>query len=335
MPAGRVTRRSLIGSGLAALGCGAGRLTVARAAEADWKPTRPVEVVVGVSPGGSMDRTARAVSEGLREGGFIPNASIVLNKPGGGHAIALAYTASRRGDAGTIQIINTPLLTNNILGRDRHSHHDVTPVATLFLEQQMFAVGKDSSIRDARDLMARFKADPGSISYAVSSGVGTANELAALLLAHTLGVDPKTLNPVSFKSASEAVTMALGSHIDVLITTPFSIIPFIQNKDLRPLAVASENRLGGVLADVPTWRELGADVVTPGFRVVIAPPGLAPAQVAFWERALTTITATPAWQAQVETEFLTPQVAGSAGTVVYLDREYARYAALYRAIGII
>jgi putative tricarboxylic transport membrane protein len=329
-----LTRRSMIASGLA---CGAAHFGagLAFAVDEEWKPTRHVETVVGVAPGGSMDRTARSVDEALRKAGVIPASSVVLNKPGGGHMVALAYTAGRRADANVIQVINTPLLTNKMLGRGRQTYTDVTPLANLFLEEQMFAVSKNSSIKDAADVMKRLKADPGSISYGVSSGLGTTNGMAALLLAQSLGIDPKKLKPVSFNSASEAVTTTLGGHIDLVITTPFSLVPFFQSGDLRPIAVASKNRLGGILKDVPTWRELGAEVVTPGFRVVVGPPGLKSNQIAFWENAFRTITKTPAWQDQLKSEFLTPQTMGSADTVAFLKDEYDRYASVYRSMGLI
>jgi hypothetical protein len=70
----------MIASGLAAWGtahCGVGR---GFAADEEWKPTRHVEVVVGVATGGSMDRTARSVDEALRKAGITPSASVVLNK---------------------------------------------------------------------------------------------------------------------------------------------------------------------------------------------------------------------------------------------------------------
>jgi putative tricarboxylic transport membrane protein len=327
------TRREWLRLGAVAIVC-AGPDRLAAAAEPAWKPTRNVEVVVGVGPGGSMDRTARSVEEALWKGHFISRASTVLNKPGGGHAAALSYTVSHRGDGNVIQVVNTPLITNKILGRGSQTYTDATPLATLFFEQQMFAVSKDSTIKSPQDLISRLKTDPSQLSFAVSSGVGTVNEFAALLVAKGAGIDPKRLKAVSFNSASEGVTQTLGNHVDVLVTTPFSIIPFVQSGDLRALAVASDERLAGALKDVPTWKELGIDCVTPGFRVVVGPPDLTAAQIAFWEMALKAITDTPDWKKQVETEFLVPHFRGSADTIAFLRTEADRYTSLYHEMGI-
>lgn len=328
-----ITRRSALLGSLAT--ASAALLRPAAAHAADWKPRRSVEVVVGVAPGGSMDRTARALENALWKAGFIPRSSVVLNKPGGGHSIALAYTAGRSGDAQVIQAINTPLLTNKMLGHGTQTYTDVTPLANLFFEQQMFSVAKASPIGDGKDLMARIKADPSKLSFAVSSGIGTTNELAVLLLAKSLGVNAKSLKAVSFNSASEGVTSVLGGHVDVLVTTPFSTVPFMTSGDLRAIAIASTDRLGGAMADVPTWREMGADVQTPSFRVVVGPPQLTAEQIAFWDNALRQITTTPDWQKMMETEFLTPAYMDHTKVAAFLEGEAARYAAAYRASGII
>jgi putative tricarboxylic transport membrane protein len=313
----------------------AGALPSAEAAEEAWKPTRTVEVVVGVSPGGSMDRTARSVEDALFKAHFIPRSSVVLNRPGGGHAVALSYTVSHRGDANVIQVVNSSLITNKILGRGTQDYADATPLATLFFEQMLFAVNKDSPIKQPLDLVDRLKADPTTLSFAVSSGIGTTNELAGLMLAKAAGIDPKQLKAVSFNSASEGTSQTLGGHIDVLITTPFSIVPFILSGDLRPLAVAADERLGGVLKDVPTWKELGMNSVAPGFRVVIGPPGLAASQVGFWETACQAITATPQWQKQIDREFLTAHYLNGADTLAFLKNEAEIYTSFFRSIGII
>lgn len=109
----------------------------------EWKPTKSVEVVVGVAPGGANDRTARDVEGFLKKGNFIPANSLVVNKPGGGHAVALSYTIGHSGDPHYLQVVGGVILSNNILGRSPIKFNDVTPIAMLFDEQMAFAVAKD------------------------------------------------------------------------------------------------------------------------------------------------------------------------------------------------
>ncbi|WP_168735321.1 tripartite tricarboxylate transporter substrate binding protein [Pseudothauera rhizosphaerae] len=304
------------------------------AAEPAWTPTKAVEVVVGVGPGGSMDRTARMLRDALAAEGLVPAETTVANKPGGGHAVAFAHTLRQAGNPHVIQVVNSPVVTNKLLGRSPIDYTQFTPLAVLFDEQFLFAVKSDSPIRDARDLFERVRQDPASVSFSVSSGVGTLNHIAAVQLAQAAGADIQRLKTVSFGSAAEGVTATLGGHVDVAITTPFSLVPFAEAGRLRLIAVAAGKRLPGAqLEGVPTWRELGADVEIRGWRVVVGPPDLTPEQVRFWEEAIRRVTLTPQWQAELERNHLTDRYGGSEAARQLFDSDAARLHALYTALG--
>lgn len=302
------------------------------AQETGWKPETPVEVVVGVGPGGANDRTARDIERFLKDGGFTPAGSIVSNKPGGGHSVALAYTLAHPGEATVLQVVGGVMLSNNILGRSPISYDQFTPIGTLFDEQMVFAVGANSSIKTAQDLVEKLKQDPGSVSFSISTGIGTTNHISVLLLAKQLGLDVNKIKAVSFNSSTEGVTATIGGHIDVVITTPFALNPFVESGDLRYIAAASEQRSGGLLADVPTWKELGHDIVVPAWRLIVAPPGLTDQQVAYWDKAIGAVTDTKEWKAMLEKESLVAHRLTSAETKAYLQSEDLRYRELLGSI---
>ncbi|MCC7487331.1 MAG: tripartite tricarboxylate transporter substrate binding protein [Burkholderiales bacterium] len=302
---------------------------------ASWKPGEPVEVVVGVSPGGAMDRTARTVHRSLVASGAIPATSYVSNKPGGGHAVAYAYTINQRGKPHVIQIGNSPLVTNYLLGRSTIRHTDLTPLAIIFQETMVYGVKEDSGIRDARDLFERLKKDVTSVSFSVSSGLGTANYFTATQVAHAAGADNKKLKVVSFAGAAQGVTAALGGHVDVVITTPSALAPHVKAKKLRIIATAADERLGGIYAEVPTWKELKVDSSLALWRAVLGPPGLAADQAAYWEGALKAMTSTEEWSRELEREFLTPRFMGRAETAAFLAAEEKRFRAHFAEFGIL
>jgi putative tricarboxylic transport membrane protein len=304
------------------------------ASAADWKPSEPVEVVVGVSPGGAMDRTARTVHGALVRSEAIPKTSFVSNKSGGGHAVAFAYTINQRGKPHVIQIANSPLITNNLMGRSPIRYTDMTPLAIIFQETMVYAVREDSRIQDARDLYGRLKKDVSSVSFSVSSGLGTANYFTATQVAHAAGADNKKLKVVSFAGAAEGVTATLGGHVDVVITTPSALAPFVTSKKLRVIATAADERLGGVFANVPTWKELNVDSSLSLWRAVVAPPALSADQVAYWERALRAMTQTDEWKTQLQQEFLTPKFLNHAETVAFLGTEEKRFRAHFEEFGL-
>src|SRR5689334_8867715 len=101
------------------------------AAHAQWTPSKPVEMLVGVSPGGGIDRTARIIQKIMQDGAMVKTPVNVVNKPGGGSTIVQAYLGQHAGDAHYFEITATSLLTNHIIGKSPHSYRDFTPVVML------------------------------------------------------------------------------------------------------------------------------------------------------------------------------------------------------------
>ncbi|MGH6858884.1 MAG: tripartite tricarboxylate transporter substrate binding protein [Phyllobacterium sp.] len=312
-------------------------MTLAAAAQ-DWKPDRRVEIVLGTGAGeGGLNRTARLIREWLVNKDKVPSSSIVLNKPGGGHALALAYTAGHEGSANYIQLVNTPLITNNILGRSPITYEQFTPIALLYDEDVVFTVAKDSKIKDAKDLLARLKADPSSIVFSTATGLGTVQHIATLELAKSAGVDLKSgvLKTVNFSSGNaEAITAALGGRIDVVVSSPQPVRPFVESGDMRPIAIASEKRAAGFLADTPTWKELGVDAVITAWRAFVAPKGLTPEQVRFWNDTLAELAASPEWAAEIKDTDANVRYLDSEATAEFFRHETERYSDVYESLGL-
>ena len=125
----------------------------ARAQTARWTPTKPVEILVGVSPGGGIDRTARTLQKLLQDKRLVETPVNVVNKPGGGSTVVQAYLKMKPGDAHYFEITATSLLTNHITGKSASSHRDFTPVVMLYDEFLAFGVTADSPITDGRQLL--------------------------------------------------------------------------------------------------------------------------------------------------------------------------------------
>src|SRR5690348_2622285 len=102
----------------------------AHAQNAAWKPDRAVEIVVGSSPGGGTDITARTLQKIFHDHKWLE--AVVTNKPGGSQTISWAYLNQGPGDAHRVSITNEPLITNAISGVSKLSYLDFTPLALLF-----------------------------------------------------------------------------------------------------------------------------------------------------------------------------------------------------------
>lgn len=298
---------------------------------ADFELTKPLEMVIGNAPGGAMDRLARLTDAYMKSKELIPSDSIVLPKPGGGHAIALAYIKSHAKDPSRLMAVNTLLISNNLLGRSELKYTDFTPISILYEEPMMFAVKYDSPIKDGADLAERLKADSSSVSFSVSSGLGTANHMAAVLLAKAVGADIKSLKAVSFESGSEGITSVLGGHVDVVVTPPGSMMQFIETKQLRFIAVAGEHRASAPLADVPTWKELGYDVSVSAWRGIIGPPGLKPEAIDFWQKTFEGFMKSDEYKKSAQEEIFEARYLNAADSAKFLanmDAQFRQYLTL-------
>jgi putative tricarboxylic transport membrane protein len=283
---------------------GVGLLAFSMSVQAQgWSPQRNVEIVVGSAPGGSNDKTARAVERALVDKKLVPTSITVVNRPGGGSSIAFTYVSQKQGDPHTLLVGTTALLTNHITGRSKIHHSDFTPIASLFNDYVVFAVNANSSIKDGKDLIARLKKDPQSVAIGFATALGSHNHIAAGLLMKSIGGNARDLKAVAYKGSAEAITNLLGSHIDLVTTAAGNAAPHVANGNMRVVAVAGPRRFGGTLANVPTWNELGVKLIYGGSRSIVGPKGLTAPQVAFWEGALRKATEAPEWQTDLEKNY--------------------------------
>ncbi len=299
-----------------------------------WSPQKNVEIIVGSAPGGSNDKTARAVEKAIVEGKLIPATLSVVNKPGGGGSIAFSFVSQKKGDAHTLLVGTTALLTNHIIGSSPISYQDFTPIASLFNDYVVFAVNANSSIRTGQDLIARLKQNPQSVSIGFATALGSHNHIAAGLLAKGIGVNARNLKAVAFKGSAEAITQLLGGHIDMVTTAAGNVAQHLAEGRLRVIGVSSARRFPGAFANVPTWKEQGADIVYGGWRAIMAPRGLTPAQVTYWEGVLKKVTDTPAWKADLEKNFWSDDFVTSAQFSKDLVKDYADIKAVLVDIGL-
>jgi len=288
-----------------------------------WSPQRNVEIVVGSAPGGSNDKTARQVERILVEKKLVNTSITVVNKPGGGGNIALNYLSQRPGDAHYLIVFTPSMLTNNITGASKVNHNDFTPIASLFNDYVVFAVNADSPIKTGRDLIERLKQNPQLVAVGFASALGSHNHIAVGLLMKAIGGDPRSLKTVAYKGSAEAITNLLGGHIDLVTTAAGNTAGHVAAGRMRVIGVAAPQRFPGALADIPTWKEQGVDIVFGGWRAIVGPKGLAPAQVAYWESVLRKATETTEWKDGIEKNYWSDDFVTSAQFRKDLDKDYA------------
>ncbi len=303
-------------------------------AQTAWKPERNIEIVVGSSAGTGTDRTARLIQKIWQEQKAVPFPTTVINKPGGGSAVSWAYMGTHAGDPHYLLVTSYNLVTGHITGRSKITYTDFTPISLLISEYIGFAVKADSPYKTLADLAKALKDDPGAVPIGTSSSAGGANHIAVGLLAKAAGADVKKLKVVIYSGGGEALAGVLGGHVALWVNSASSIAPPYAAGTIRPLAVASPQRLPGVLAALPTATESGLPVVADNWRLVVAPKGLSAPQVAYWDNAFKSLAASEAWNKDLSAAHMSNSYRNSADTTRYIAQQYGEIKGMLTELGL-
>jgi putative tricarboxylic transport membrane protein len=300
-----------------------------------WKPQQPVEVIIGSAAGSSPDTMARAIQRIWQEKRMIEVPANVVNRVGGGNTIAWNFLNQRSGDGHFLMVSNINLSAGHLTGTTPWSFRDFTSLGILFHEYIAVSVVTGSPIKDGRDLLARLKSDPASLSLGVSSVAGGANHIGAGLVFKAAGVDVRKVRTVVFDSAGKAMTAMLGGHVDMVSSSITAALRQVRNGKTRVLGVTAPRRLGGDMAQFPTWSELGAAANFSNYRGFIGAPGLNAAQVAYWEGVLTRLDADESWRAYVDKNELDRQLMNGREALAFLNELDGRLREILGDLGLL
>src|SRR5713226_7852920 len=262
-----------------------------------FRPARPVEVVVHTGPGGGSDLLARAVALMVEREKLLPVRMQVVNKTGGGGAVAAAYLAEKRGDQNTIGFFTGVWLTSPLTSREaKISLRDLTPIARLVLEPAVIAVKADAPYRTLADFVAAARQNSAQLKQSGGSITSRDNVVRQLLQKHT----GARWAFISFPGGGERIAALLGGHVNIMVIEPEEAGEHIRAGNMRVLAQVSEKRLAK-FPNVPTLKQAGFDVpIVPQVRGVVAPPGIPKENVAFWEDFFRRLTRTQSWRKYIE-----------------------------------
>mgnify|MGYP000659148326 CR=1 FL=1 len=271
-----------------------------------------------------IGRDPHLVQTILQERKLAGTASITINnKPGGGGAIAYTYLQAHPGNGHFVSIASKSLLTNHISGRAPLTYTHLTPLAILFDEYIAVAVKADSPIKSGREILDRMKKDPGSLSFGVATSLGNPNHQGIAMALKDAGIDlRKTKTPV-FQSGGNAITALLGGHVDAVPGSVGLMRKYVEAGTVRLVAIASPQRLGGIFANTPTWKEQGADAVVSNWRGFVGAPNLTPAQIAYWDGVFGKIAVSPEFKEQADKNQWEISYKNSAETAKFFASEYS------------
>ena len=295
-------------------------------ANADEYPSKDIQYIVQAGVGGGSDILARTLAKILVDEKMLPVKVLVENRPGGAGTIAYSFIASHKGDPYMLGGVGVSFFTTPLLGNSPVTYRDFTPLAAIGRSPYILAVRADSKVQSINDI----KANPG-----LRAGTAAAVSDPTLLSAW-LGKEIDTeIRVVPFDGEGEVLAAILGGHIDLIFGNPNEILEQVKAGVLRPLAVTAEERMAS-LPDVPTFKELGIDIVHTQLRGIIMPPDQDPKVVAYWEDVLRKVAESDAWRKQYVERFSeVPAFVGSEEFAAEMERTSAIYETLMRDLGMI
>jgi len=285
---GKVRRRLMLA--VAALAFGAPLPAAAQAIE-------NLKIMAPAAPGGGYDRTARAMQEALDKAGLAKGIT-VTNVPGAAGAIGLAqFIRTDKGTPNSMMVGGFGMVASFLTNKSAVTLKDVTPIARLTGEFSLLVVPAASEIKSLKDLVAKLKADPGSVSWAGGSAGGT-DHIVAGLIAKAVGIDAKKVNYIAFSGGGDSLAALVGNQVTAGIGGYSELIGQVDAGKLRALAITAEKPVEGI--KVQTLGEQGIDAALVNWRGVTAPPGLSDAQRKAYLDTIDKLVKSDAWKAQLK-----------------------------------
>ncbi|RKL65714.1 tricarboxylic transport TctC [Salipaludibacillus neizhouensis] len=248
-----------------------------------FEPTQSIEVVAPGGAGGGWDTTAREVVKTFGETGIIDSNMAVINKEGGGGAIAWAYIHKKDDSPYNLFVSSPPIMFVPLNGQSDYGHEDFTPLSNMIADYAAFAVNADSEYNDLNELFAAMKEDPESVTVIGASAPGSMDHIQFIRIAKAAGVDVKKVKYVSDQDGG-ALTSLLNGSVDVYSTGVAETVEQVRAGNIKVLGITAEERLeGDVLSDFPTAIEQGIDETFVNWRGFFGPPNMDQAAIEYYE----------------------------------------------------
>ena len=299
-------------------------------APAQSYPSRTVEFVVHVNPGGGTDVFARLVTEIMARDKLVSQPLVVLNRTGGAGVVAFTYAKGKRGDPHTVLTIATGSFLTAAARADLDlGLEHFTPIAFFARDPQGIMVSVDSKYKTVKDLLDDAKAQPDTIVCAVTSATGTGRMTLWRLEKET----GSRFKFVTFKAGSEAVLAVLGGHVPFTTENVSEAWAHIEAKKMRVLAVTTEQRMPA-LPDVPTMTELGYKVQIGTGRGFVMPAGVPKEAASAMEALLEKVHKSARWREYAVNNLYEDRWMGAADFTKYLAQQRTEQREFVDAIGL-
>jgi tripartite-type tricarboxylate transporter receptor subunit TctC len=301
---------------------------------ADWGasaktyPARPVTLIVPFAAGGGTDIGTRIAVKAAEK--YFPKAIVVQNIDGGGSEVGVSQMVRSKPDGYTVAGFNSASIILTTMRKASYNPvTDISPICLVVSDPRLFAVrADDSRFKTASDFINYAKDNPEKLTIG-TSGAGTSGHLAILVMNQAAQVKAK---PVHFGGSGESRAAFLGGHIDALAQTYGEVLGMLKDGKVKIIAVATDARMKE-LPDVPTFKEIGINLVISSNRGFAAPKGTPTEIIEKLDEAFKKASSDPDYLEQMAKMGLPAKYLGPAEFGNLIKEEYEIYSGVVKEMG--
>lgn len=317
--------RTLYRLGAFVIGVTVGLGIMAGTAFAEY-PDQDIRMIIPFGAGGGSDTLARTIADVIHDKNLIPVNILPENRSGGSGAKGYTYVAQQAGNPYFIATVSVSFFTTPLQGGSQVSYRDFTPLAAIALSPYVLVVPSSSGITSLDALKKSDRLTTGTV------GVVSDAALLAKMLGNALKIK---IDSIPFDGEGEVMAALLGNHVSIGFLNPSEALSQIAAGTLTPLAISSPER-SSAFPNVPTFKELGYDIVHNQLRGLVMPSNVPPNVVSYWEGVLKKVAESDEWKTKYIDRFHNiPYFENAAKFAEEIKATNNRYKTLMQELGII
>ena len=291
-----------------------------------FTPSKSIQWMCTSSAGGGSDIFTRKIGDIMTAENLVNGQTIVVtNKTDGAGEVGRNEVATMKNNA-DYQLLTfnsgdlMPMVQNT---KNRAANFRI--LAIMAVDKQLLFNGQGAKYDKFEDVIAAVQnGEKVVIGGSKGDDIATYQALVA-----ELGVSEDNLTYITYDTTGDAITAALGGHVEYVISKPAAASEYVEAGSLVPILAFSTERYTGNLADAPTLSELGYnDVEIPVWRGVAAPAAMSDEAAAFWSETLKTVSESDAWKTEyIEANKLIPNYMDTATATEYVTQYEADFMA--------
>ena len=292
-----------------------------------FTPEKTIQWMCTSSPGGGSDIFSRMISDIMTTNDMVNGQTIIVtNKTDGAGEVGRNEVANLKKDA-DYQLLTfnsgdlMPMVTNT---KNRSANFRI--LAIMAVDKQLLFKGEQTTYNTFEEVIEACKAGT-KVVIGGSKGDDIATYQALIA---ELGLGEDVLTYITYDSTGDAITAALGGHVELVISKPAAASEYVEAGSLIPVLALANERYTGNLADAPTLSEVGdyENVEVPIWRGVAAPKAMSDEAYAYWDAALAKVSETDQWKTDyLEKNKLIGEYRNAADATAYVTEYEADYMA--------